>query len=390
MAPPTLLVVPARPKIDATRRDALPRLGWIDDDSALRSVVLERAEQAAQIGSWRWAPLTGELSWSDNAFWLFGLEPGQITPSWRWVREHAHPDDRQRLQLANERLRRGARLSPLEFRTLQRDEHRFLQLIETAIQRSDDGPELVFGILRDVTDQRRAEHEVGARIAVSDALAAWASLDHGAMRLLRGLAESLGFVVGTLWLARDDALVASAVWSAPSRDLAHFEHVTRQSRLAPGAELPGEAWAMRGPVGTVAVPAQPRTMRDHALAAAGLRWAVAVPVLKGEEVLAVVELHARHQIRLSDGLVRSLIGIGQELGEFFSHRRAELESPALTARQLEILQLAADGCSGPQIAGRLFVSTSTVKTHFKHIFAKLEAPDRASAVAKGMRRGLIQ
>jgi DNA-binding CsgD family transcriptional regulator len=87
--------------------------------------------------------------------------------------------------------------------------------------------------------------------------------------------------------------------------------------------------------------------------------------------------------------MRSFVAIGHELGEFFSHRRGEFESPALTARQLEVLQLAADGRSGPQIAERLFVSPSTVKTHFKHIFAKLEAPDRASAVATGLRRGLI-
>ena len=359
-------------------------------DSAMRAVGLDRAEQAAQIGSWCWAPLTDEMWWSENAFRLFGLEPGEITPSRLWVRGHAHPDDRQRLQRAGERLRRGARMSPLEFRTLQADGPRWLLLTATDVQRPGDGPELVFGILRDVTDQRRAEREVGARIAVSDALAGWESLERGAIGLLRGLAEALGFVAATLWLARDEALVAGAVWHAPSGDLAAFERVTRQSRLVSGAELAGQARARRRPVSAAGVPDPPRTARDDATAAAGLREAIAVPVLKGEEVLAIVELHSRQQIGLSDRLARSLVGIGHELGEFLSHRRGELEPPALTARQLEILQLAAAGRSGREIAERLFVSTSTVKTHFKHIFAKLEVPDRAAAVAKGLRRGLIQ
>jgi PAS domain S-box-containing protein len=378
---------------------AADRPTWIGDASggtlqqpewALRSGAYERTERAAQIGSWCWAPQTDEMSWSDNAFRLFGLEPGEITPSRHWVRRHAHPDDRQRLRRASERLRRGTRMSPLEFRTLAPKESRFLRLVVTTVQRSADGPELVFGIIRDVTDQRRAEREVDARVAVSEALAVWDGLGDGAMRVLRALAEPLAFEVATLWLARDDELVVNAVWHAPSRDLARFERVTREARLARGAELPGQAWATRGPVGAAGVPEPPRTPREDAAAAAGLREVVALPVLTREEVLAVVELHTRRQIGLSDRLMRSFVGIGYELGEFFSHRRGEFESPALTARQLEILQLAADGRSGPEIAERLFVSPSTVKTHFKHIFAKLEASDRASAVAKGLRRGLIR
>jgi DNA-binding CsgD family transcriptional regulator len=208
--------------------------------------------------------------------------------------------------------------------------------------------------------------------------------------MLRGLAEPLAFEVGTLWLVRGDALVATVVWHAPSRELARFGHVTRQSRVVRGEELPGQAWATREPVGTAGAREPPRrTTRASAAAAAGLRAAVALPVVAGGDVLAVVELHARLQVGLSDRLMRSFAGIGRELGEFFSHRRGELEPPALTTRQLEVLQLAADGRSGPQIAERLFVSPSTVKTHFKHIFAKLEAQDRAAAVATGLRRGMI-
>jgi PAS domain S-box-containing protein len=361
-----------------------------DATAQLRSAAFERSERAAQIGSWCWAPLTDEMSWSDNAYRLFGVEPGEITPSRHWVRRHAHPDDRQRLRRAGERLRRGTRMSPFEFRTLAPDESRCLRLVVTEVQRPDDGPEVVSGIVRDVTEQRRAERAVDAHVAVSDALATWDALDHGALRMLRGLAEPLAFEVGTLWLARGDALVAAAVWHATSRDLARFGHVTRHARLGRVEELPGQAWSTREPVGTAGAPEPPpRTTRENAAAAAGLRAAVALPVVSGAEVLAVVELHARIRVGLSDRLMRSFVGIGHELGEFFSHRRGEFESPALTARQLEVLQLAADGRSGPQIAERLFVSPSTVKTHFKHIFAKLEAPDRASAVATGLRRGLI-
>jgi DNA-binding NarL/FixJ family response regulator len=61
----------------------------------------------------------------------------------------------------------------------------------------------------------------------------------------------------------------------------------------------------------------------------------------------------------------------------------------LTPREREVLQLAAEGLSGPDIAERLFVSPGTVKTHFQHLYAKLGVRDRAAAVARGLRLALI-
>lgn len=64
-------------------------------------------------------------------------------------------------------------------------------------------------------------------------------------------------------------------------------------------------------------------------------------------------------------------------------------SAPLTARELEVLQLAAEGFTGPMIADKLVVSPATVRTHFENIYAKLLVGDRAGSVAKAMRLGLI-
>ncbi len=52
----------------------------------------------------------------------------------------------------------------------------------------------------------------------------------------------------------------------------------------------------------------------------------------------------------------------------------------LTGREAEVLRLIGDGLTNPEIADRLFVSTSTVKTHINNLFAKLQLRDRAQAV----------
>jgi DNA-binding CsgD family transcriptional regulator len=62
---------------------------------------------------------------------------------------------------------------------------------------------------------------------------------------------------------------------------------------------------------------------------------------------------------------------------------------ALTAREIEVLLLAADGHSGPELAQALMLSPATVNAHFKHIYRKLDVRNRAGAVAKAMRLGVI-
>jgi DNA-binding NarL/FixJ family response regulator len=60
-----------------------------------------------------------------------------------------------------------------------------------------------------------------------------------------------------------------------------------------------------------------------------------------------------------------------------------------TAREIEVLQLISDGLVNREIGHRLFLSEETVKSHVRHILAKLQARSRAHAVAVGFRRGLI-
>ena len=61
----------------------------------------------------------------------------------------------------------------------------------------------------------------------------------------------------------------------------------------------------------------------------------------------------------------------------------------LTAREREILQLLADGMSNADVAGRLFISQETVKSHVRHILTKLEADTRTHAVAIALRESII-
>lgn len=64
--------------------------------------------------------------------------------------------------------------------------------------------------------------------------------------------------------------------------------------------------------------------------------------------------------------------------------------PSLSAREREVLELIATGLSSPEVARRLNLSTTTVKTHLQRLYEKLGVGDRAAAVAEAMRQHLLE
>ena len=62
---------------------------------------------------------------------------------------------------------------------------------------------------------------------------------------------------------------------------------------------------------------------------------------------------------------------------------------ALSARELDVLNLLVEGLSNQQIADRLMIGLETVKTHIKHILDKLAVSDRTQAAIKALRDGIV-
>jgi DNA-binding NarL/FixJ family response regulator len=68
----------------------------------------------------------------------------------------------------------------------------------------------------------------------------------------------------------------------------------------------------------------------------------------------------------------------------------ESDGEPLTPREIEVLEVVAEGLSNKQIAARLNISEHTAKFHVNSILGKLAAGTRAEAVTRGLRRGLLK
>lgn len=70
--------------------------------------------------------------------------------------------------------------------------------------------------------------------------------------------------------------------------------------------------------------------------------------------------------------------------------RSRADATLLTRREAEIIKMIAEGLSVPEIAKRLHLAASTIKTHVQNLYDKLGVSDRGAAVAEAMRRRLLE
>ena len=97
-----------------------------------------------------------------------------------------------------------------------------------------------------------------------------------------------------------------------------------------------------------------------------------------DELFRAVRATARGETVLSPAVAAMMV------------RRASSPGPVMTAREVEILGLLAEGLGNREMARRLLVSEATVKSHLTHVYAKLGVDSRAGAVAKAIEQRVIR
>ena len=96
------------------------------------------------------------------------------------------------------------------------------------------------------------------------------------------------------------------------------------------------------------------------------------------ELFRAVRAAARGEVVLAPAVAARLVG------------RVSSSTSVLTEREIEVLELLADGLTNAELARRLLVSEATVKSHLSHIYAKLGVDSRAAAVARAIERRVIR
>ena len=128
------------------------------------------------------------------------------------------------------------------------------------------------------------------------------------------------------------------------------------------------------------------TFDDEEYVRNGLRAGACGYLLKdmpSEQLAEAIRAAARGDSPISPSVARKLVNLVAHIPS------AQALAEPLSEREIEVLRLMASGSSNKEIAEALVIAEGTAKNHVSNILSKLEARDRAQAVARGKELGLL-
>jgi PAS domain S-box-containing protein len=185
---------------------------------------------------------------------------------------------------------------------------------------------LIFtGFVRDITERKRGELRQQVQYAVARVLAEVGSLSAAAPQLMASICNTMDWNFGEFWSVDRQANVVHHVQSWYPNSVGHPEFETLAGRVScvRNEGLPGRVWARGTAEWLTDLSADSGFLRGRAAEQAGVRAAIAFPILLGSEVLGVMVFFSCDSTRQDPELLELFRSIGSQIGQFIERKRAE-------------------------------------------------------------------
>jgi PAS domain S-box-containing protein len=165
---------------------------------------LNEAQRIAHLGHWEQDLDTGRITASDEAHHIFGLRPQEGLETWAAWQEHLHPEDRATRAAAIEQVLLEGPRYLAEYRAVRPNGDIRIIHSQGELTRDETGrPRRLFGIIRDITEQRRAERALVAAerrlehvVASSPAVLFTLRVDDGQFQAISWMSENIETMLG--------------------------------------------------------------------------------------------------------------------------------------------------------------------------------------------------
>ena len=200
-----------------------------------------------------------------------------------------------------------------------------LQITSVPIFDADGNVALAVAAFEDITERKRAETELRLTHELALAISGAATVDDALGLAVRRVGEQTGWPFGQAWVPDPTGsyLEATPIWHGEGGRFDWFRASSAGTTFARGAGLPGAAWATRKPVWVEDLCSDPTFGRSIAARDVGLCAALAVPVLAGDEAVAVLEFFLGKRRPEDDGTQEMISTVAAQLGSFVRRRQAE-------------------------------------------------------------------
>ncbi len=238
-----------------------------------------------------------------------------------------HPDDLEvDLEYVRQVLNGGIQTYSMEKRYIRKDSSVVWVNLTVALVRDPVGaPDYFISVVEDISERRRAEEESHLLQSTTTAVGEAPDLNAALEVVLRKVCAATGWVYGEVWLPceQDEKLQCGQVFYSREADLKDFALRSHDYRFARGEGLPGRVWASRRPVWIPDVTQDANFPRAPLAEKASLHASMGIPVLAGEEVVAILAFFVHESRPEDERLMEVVSGAAAQLGQVIRRKRAE-------------------------------------------------------------------
>ena len=319
----SLLLFFALHSLTSSRRRAVEIAQVITKDLRESEASLGQAQRIAQLGNWSLDSETGEMSWSAEMNRISGHAATSTAQRYETFLGNIHPKDRKVLEQALQRAVEAGQDCDIEHRIVTKSGTRW---VHTIVRRSQQGAKMLLnGTIRDINDRKLAVLRLTVEHGVTQLVAGATDPNEVMPGIIEAMCTGLNFECGSHWsLDKDGALLQSnASWGENAPGIAEFLALTRKMSVPSGVDLPGRAWAGHEPLVLTDVGSEQGFSRTTAALQAGLRGALALPIVAAGKIFGVIELFSAEAIQPDEALIQLLKSLSAQIGQSFQRRLAE-------------------------------------------------------------------
>ena len=189
------------------------------------------------------------------------------------------------------------------------------------------------------------EEQLSLLQTITMEVAAASDLSSALEVVLRRVCEKTGWVLGQAWVPNHERthLHCGPVWVCGEGDVKRFRTASEGSQFLPGEGLPGRVWKSKQPAWIEDVTLDGNFPRNKAAEKVGLKAAVGIPILTGDEVIAVIEFFVQETRSEDKRMVKVITAVAAQLDLVMERKRAEEKLSSTNEILQSILSSMGDG-----------------------------------------------
>jgi PAS domain S-box-containing protein len=296
---------------------------------------LSQAQEIAKIGSWLWDIPVNTITWSDELYRIYGLQPQQIPATFDITDKYIHPDDKEFLSRSTAVAYRNKKPFLVEYRIILWNETVRTVNEHAQVIYDESGRAIrMIGVVHDVTEAKQVEKNLKKETMyvkllqdVSVAANEASSIESAAQICLDKICEMTHWPVGHFHLTSKvspNKLISTNIWHLTEQDyFKTFKEITESTNFEIGIGIPGKVLKNKAPVWVPDVSTDHYFPRNIIAGDLGVKTGFAFPVMVKEEVVAVMEFFSTEVIDNPDKkLLEVTANIGMQLGRVAERKRA--------------------------------------------------------------------